>query len=98
MAWSMSSNLPTVILAPNPPVPDGHRKASTAAPKPDRLRPIVVTIARLKKVGGGDLEGLGVGRDPGDRRLVGDLGRRRRLAALDDRGSLDLAAGDGRRG
>src|SRR5262245_38791183 len=44
----MSESLPTLILAPNPPVLDGHRKASTDPPKPPMATNIVATIDRLK--------------------------------------------------
>src|SRR5499426_2243833 len=44
----MSGILPTLILEPKPPELFGHRKASTAAPKPDRLNAIVATMDRLK--------------------------------------------------
>ncbi len=40
--------MPTRIFEPNPPLGTGHRKASTAAPKPDRLSPMSKTMLRLK--------------------------------------------------
>src|SRR5947199_8250684 len=45
----LSADLPAVILPPKPPlIGGGHMKASTAAPKEARLRPISVAAPRLR--------------------------------------------------
>ena len=89
----ISSFLPTRTLPPNPPVANGHRKATKlAAANVSRLTLVRVTRGPVEELPAADADRLGIGRNPHRRRHRLGLGQPG-AALLGDRGALDVATG-----